>query len=73
MKTQYIYRCKRGLQTYEATIYYHRGRWNLTIDLVAGRECLVEYERFNYWSLISAKLAMYFYFPYGTVKWQRIY
>ncbi|MBO5917863.1 MAG: hypothetical protein J6Q14_03750 [Oscillospiraceae bacterium] len=72
MKDHLYYRCQRGKQTYEATIYRYNGRWNLVIELVVGDQCFEEFERYNCRSLLSAKLAMYTYFPYGTVKWNRI-
>lgn len=72
MKDCLYYRCWRGRHRYDATIYHFNGHWNLVIELVAEEQCFEEFERYNCRSLLSAKLAMYTYFPYGTVKWHRI-
>lgn len=72
MRDCLYYRCWRGRHRYDATIYHFNGHWSLVIELVIGEERFVEFEQFHYWSALSAKLAMYTYFPYGTVKWNRI-
>lgn len=72
MRDCLYYRCWRGRHRFDATIYRAAGGWVLVIELVAGEERFVEFEQTNYWSALSAKLAMYTYFPYGTVKWNRI-
>ena len=67
----YIYRCWYKTHRYDAHISPCDGGWDLTIVRMTVPNETVVFQGTTRTAL-GAKIAMYLYFPYGTVKWNRI-